>query len=379
MKIVYCLPQFYCPGGIERIVSIKANYLAEKEGYDVWLVTAQQNGAVPFYELSKKVKLIDLGIDYESNLSQPLLKRIIKKKKLQKIHKAKLAEVLNEIKPDFTISTFTNEASFLPSIKDGSKKILEFHFCRGYKNIQAKVFKYGLLTRLAYYVSTWIDENLIIPKFDQFVVLTEEDRLQWSNKIKRVISIPNAVFETNVFAVLKGKQAISVGRYDAQKGFHRLIEIWGKLHNLHPEWVLNIYGQGSDEQSLQEHICMLGLENSIFLNKPTKQIFEKYKESSLYLMTSVYEGWGLVLSEAMSCGLPCVAYACKCGPKDIIKDGLDGFVVENGSEEVFVSKASLLMSNQEKRISFGESAKKNIKRYSIDCVMKMWLNLFKSL
>ncbi len=380
MRIVYCIPQMHHPGGIERIVSIKANYFSEQMGWDVYIVASQQKGLPAFYKLSPKIKLLDLDIDYEATLVLPVYKRIALKLILQRRHKRLLTKLLDDIKPDITISTFNNEASFLPQIKDGSKKVLEFHFSRGYKKILAKVFKVGLLTKLAYYISTLNDEYRIIPRFDQFVVLTKEDLEMWKPRIKNAISIPNiAEIQENVPVSLHAQRAIAVGRLDAQKSFDRLVDIWAKVNLKHPDWSLDIYGDGKDEAFLRNKISDLGLSSKILIHRPTPQIFEKYRTSSMLLMTSTFEGWGLILSEAMSFGLPTVAYSCKCGPKDIIKNGEDGFCVAEGDQQMFIEKVNYLIENPEIRKAFGEVAVKNIKRYSKDNVMPQWVSLFEQL
>ncbi len=370
----------YHPGGIERIVSTKANYFSDRMGWDVFIIASKQKGMPAFYRLSPKVKLIDLDIDYEATLILSVYKRVLMKLILQRRHKKLLSKILKDIKPDITISTFNNEAAFLPKIKDGSKKVLEFHFARGYKKILARVFKVGYLTKLAYYISTLNDEYRIIPKFDQFVVLTQEDMELWKPRINNVINIPNiAETQADVPVLLDSKHAIAVGRLDAQKSFDRLVEIWAVINIKHPDWVLDIYGEGRDRELLQDKINNLGLSDKIILHKATSQIFEKYRESSMLLMTSTFEGWGLILSEAMSFGLPTVAYTCKCGPKDIIKDGDDGFCVKEGDKKTFVEKVNFLIENAEIRKSFGFAAVQNIKRYSIDNVMPQWVSLFERL
>lgn len=96
-------------------------------------------------------------------------------------------------------------------------------------------------------------------------------------------------------------------------------------------------------------------------------------------MTSRYEGWGLVLTEAMQCGLPVIAFACKCGPRDIITNGEDGFCIDEGDENDFISKTVLLMKDDNKRIKMGYNAQKNVQRYSADKIMPLWINLFNKL
>lgn len=380
MKIVYCLPQLYRPGGIERIVSIKANYLAEVMGYDIILVLADQRNEKPFYSISDRIKVVDLGLDYDSTLTLPIWKRFLKRHALHKLHMQKLKSILYSEKPDVTISTFTHEADFLPSIKDGSKKVLEFHFCRGYKRKMANAFRLGLITKIGYYYKSWQEETFIIPKYDQFVVLTKEDKDLWSGKIGNVINIPNiAEVYNDELPKLENKHAIAVGRLDGQKSFDRLIDIWTDIHKTNPDWILNIYGQGPDEQKLRDMISSNGLINVVNIFPPVKNIRDKYKNSSILLMTSTYEGWGLVLSEAMSCGLPVVAYACKCGPKDIITDNVDGYCIPNGNKDLFVAKTKCLIDNLSLRRTFGFAARRNIERYRIETVMAQWVELFNNL
>lgn len=380
MKIVYCLPQLFHPGGIERIVSIKANYLVEVYGYDVTIVVADQKMQAPFFHLNEKIKIIDLNLDYESTLCLPILKRLIKRRKLHKLHEQKLSDILFNLHPDITISTFTQESAFLPNIKDGSKKILEFHFCRGHKKIMANFFKFPLKKKIFYYLRCWQEENIIIPKYDQFVVLTKEDKKLWSTKIHSVIDIPNILsFKVNKIADLKPKIAIAVGRLDSQKGFDTLIKMWAVIVKQSKDWKLNIFGQGEDKNYLDQLISELNLKDSVFINKPDKNIQQRYLESSLFLMTSNYEGWGLVLTEAMQCGLPSVAFACKCGPKDIITNGEDGFCIPYKDENLFIKRTLQLMNNEKLRVTMGCNAWKNIQRYSIDNVMPKWHDLFNTL
>ena len=368
MKIVYCLPQLFHPGGIERIVSIKANYLVEVYGYDVTIVVANQKNHPPFFYLNKKIKVIDLNLDYDRTLSLPILKRLIERNKLHKLHKQKLYGILFKLHPDITISTFTQESAFLPNIKDGSKKVLEFHFCKGHKIKMAQAFHFGFITKLAYY-------------YDQFVVLTEEDRNLWKNKINNVINIPNILSFRNVdkYADLKSKTAIAVGRLDNQKGFDTLINMWAEIVKQCKDWKLNIFGQGEDEDYLNQLICKLNLKDSVFINRPDKNIQQRYLESSLFLMTSNYEGWGLVLTEAMQCGVPVIAFACKCGPKDIINNGDDGFCIPYKNENLFIKHTLQLMNNEKLRFTMGCNARKNIQRFSIDNVMPKWHDLFNKL
>lgn len=380
MKIIYCLPQTFKPGGIERIVSIKANYLADVYGYEVTLIVADQRGKESYYPISNKIKIIDLGLSYDDLLSMPLWKRLKERKRLQKEHKKKLTYLLNEIRPEITVSTFTHEAAFLPDIKDGSRKVLEFHFCRGHKRLMAEAYKFGLLTKMAYYLKCWQEENLIVPKFDQFVVLTKEDRERWIGKLPSVKYIPNILpFESDECAELKTKTVIAVGRLDAQKDFGHLIRLWKMIHYACPDWTLNIFGDGSDRTRLQQLIDELRLSDTVFLKGNSSQIKKEYLESSLFVMTSVYEGMPMTMLEAKALGLPVVSFAFPCGPSDLIINGVDGYLVSVEDDSSFVSLVIKLMNDDNLRIRMGTKSKDKSLEYTSDRIMVLWNNLFKEL
>lgn len=377
MKIAYCLPQIYNPGGIERITSIKANYFTEVMKWDVFIITAQQKGLNPFYPLSSSVSLIDLNIDYEKMNALSAIKRFIHKKRMQRIHKRKLSELLVSLNVDIVVSTLGNDSEFLPDIKDGSKKILEFHFCKGHKRIMADTYHFSFLPKLAFYYRCWQEEHRIIPRFDQFVVLTEEDKEKWKSIIPSVINIPNILpYENEGRAQLNNKTVISVGRLDAQKRFDRLIDIWAILAQKFPDWQLNIYGAGDDYDILQEQINTLNLQKKVILCGTDKLMKENYLSSSIFVMTSAYEGLPMTLLEASGLGLPSVCYHFPCGPKDVIVNGVNGFLVETGNVSQFVEKMELLMSDEKKRKEMGLKAYELSTRYSKEKVLKEWLNLF---
>lgn len=380
MKIIYCLPQIFKPGGIERIVSIKANYLAEIYGHNVTLVVADQRGNAPYYPISNKIQVIDLCLPYDNLLSLPLLKRLIERNRLQKEHKKKLTALLKKISPDITVSTFTHEATFLPDIKDGSKKVLEFHFCRGHKHLMADAFKFGFITKLAYYFRCWQEENLVIPQYDQFVVLTKEDQEKWKTKIPNVKYIPNILpFETDKYAELKNKTVIAVGRLDAQKNFEHLIRLWKDIHTVCQDWKLNIFGEGEDKVLLQQQIEALGLSDSVSLKGNSSEIKKEYINSSLFVMTSAYEGMPMTMLEAKSLGLPIVSFAFPCGPSDLIENDVDGYLVPNNDDSCFVSSMTTVMKNESLRIRMGEKSKMNALNYKSEKVMALWNKIFEEL
>lgn len=379
IKIVYCIPELFHPGGMERIILMKASFLAEfnnSQNYKVTIITTGQQSKPIYYDHSEKIEFIDLGINHNEIIHYPFLKRYISRRKKRKEHKMKLTRVLKKISADIVISTFTHEAAFLPSIKDGSKKILEFHFSKGFRLQQAKTHRYSFLLKMANMYLSYKEEHIIPLKYDAFVVLTNEDKADWKKIIPNVIAIPNIIPYSTMTSEKKNKIALSIGRLDYQKGFDRLINIWKLICKQNEGWTLNIFGSGEDFDDLNNQIKSNNLQDQIHIFPPEQDICKRYVESSIFLTTSRYEGFPMVLLEAMNSGLPCISYSYKCGPSDAIKNNINGFLIEDGNEQLFADKLILLMEDKELRIKLGNNAQKEAQKYTLDNVMQHWINLF---
>lgn len=380
MKIVYCILGTFNSGGMERVLANKANYLVA-QGHEVSVVTTDQQKRVSYFPLDTTISLYDLDINYTESLfsektndQQGLLKKTVSYLYKKRLHKQRLTNLLQDLKADIVVSMFDNEASFLHRIHDESKKVLEIHFSR-FKRLQ-----YGRkgLWKLADLVRSWQDVRAV-KRYDRFVVLTKEDRGYWGD-LPNIVVIPNAnSFVPSCQADVMSKRVIAVGRYDYQKGFDQLIDIWVKVHEQYPHWKLDIFGQGPLREELQTQIDQLGLEDVVHLCPSVKNIEKEYCQSALLVMTSRYEGLPMTLLEAQACGLPMVAYACKCGPRDIIRDGENGFLVDEGDKEMMVVRLVQLMGNDELRKQIGARAKEMSVNFAENKVMGQWLNLFNQL
>ena len=207
MKIVYNIAGTYNSGGMERVLANKANWLV-KQGHEVVIVTTDQRGERPFFPLNERIKCFDLGVNYEENNGKSFINKLIHYPFKQRKHKRKLTELLQSLRADVVISMFCNDASFIPSIKDGSKKILEIHFSR-FKRLQ-----YGRkgLWKLADEYRSKQDAK-VATRFNRFVVLTEEDKEYWEG-LKNMCVIGNArSFVLPEPAKLENKTVIAVGRH----------------------------------------------------------------------------------------------------------------------------------------------------------------------
>jgi glycosyltransferase involved in cell wall biosynthesis len=170
-----------------------------------------------------------------------------------------------------------------------------------------------------------------------------------------------------------------VGRYNDAKGYDYIIPAWDIVHKIHPDWTLDVYGSGELHDDVVRWIKERHLEDSMILHDPTDQIMEKYLESSICVMSSRYEGFPMVLVESMASGVPCVAFDCPFGPRNIIKDGEDGLLIDYLNTQALAEGICKLIEDKELRSSMGCRARKNILRFSREHVMQQWVTLFESL
>ncbi len=376
MKILYCMCSLYNPGGMERVLLNKVRYLREKMGWDVSIVTTDQHGKPTFYPFPEGVRIIDLGINYtDDNGKNPILKTLEYLRRRRK-HREALTEVLSRERPDIVDSLYPSESSFIPSIKDGSRKVLELHFNKFFRLQYGRKGLLGLADR----IRTRLDER-IVRRFDRFVVLTEEDKGYWGD-LHNIKVIPNAAIAAEAErSDCTAHRVIAVGRLDYQKGFDRLIEAWRivKKESDYSDWRLDIFGQGEWKEVLNRIINNYGLSDSTRINSPTNGIWNEYASSSLLVMSSHFEGLPMVMIEAMTCGLPPVTFDFKCGPKDIIDNGRNGLLVPEGDIPGLAEAMMALMRDDTLRRKMGDEAQRIREKFSEEKVMGSWIELFEDL
>lgn len=384
LKIVYLIDYIYAPGGMERMLVNKANAFADS-GLEVSIITCVPQNKTSFFTLDHRVEVYDTGIPYDRLKEMNGLRKAFEYKRLNRLHKKKVAHYLAIIKADVAISMHKGERRFLTSLKDGSKKILEIHYDKGAATLGHNRFRWSNLLRAGIFIRSLIlgksfaevAEQDMIARYDKFVVLTHEDSRQWGD-LKNIDVIPNFLIVDTYISDCSAKRIIAVGRLNVVKGYDMLIEMWAKVDRR--EWKLDVYGDGELRDELQRMVDEKGLNDSLTLHHSTNEIMKHYGESSLFLLTSRSEGFPMVLLEAMASGLPAVAFACKCGPRDMITDGESGFIVDKvGDIDTMAARVELLMNDNTMRREMGVSAKENMLKYSKDTVVKQWIDLFKQL
>ena len=370
MKVLYVFRSLAMWGGIERILVEKMNYLSKVYGYDVYMLTSDQgNHPIP-YHLEDSVHLEDLNIRFHQQYQYSFLRRIWVAKRLKRLYEKRLSERIRQIQPDIIICTTADHVDSLGKLKGSIPLIVESHsICLrtiedGHCWLRRKWYRLNYLKALS--------------KVDVVVALTEEDAAEWCKVHSHVVVIPNLVhLNDGAVSTLENKQVIFVGRFDYQKRPMEMIHIWEKVHLKHPDWQLDIYGEGEQQQELEDKVRSLGM--NIVIHYPTDNIFDCYRESSIIVSTSLFEPFGLVIPEAMSCGLPVVAYNCPYGPAGVIQEGENGFLIKRGDMETFAEKVSLLMDSIELRKKMGTAGAIASRNYESSHVMPFWIALFHQL
>ena len=369
--------------GIERTLSSKINWLAS-HGYKVLLITYEQGSHPAILPLHPNVKIIDLRTPFYSLSRFPLYIRYFKYLQLKSIFYKRLRDVVIENRPDIvlTIAGCMNVIKEIYKACHNSKMIIESHETF-FSVIKEPI--YMSYPFLRYFARFYDKLNLrFVNRFDCMVCLTHGDVKEWSKHIStRTEVIPNPLADFPLSLKQKTKKTsyriISVGRLEEVKGFDRLIRAFAMIEDKCTKWHIDIFGKGSCEDDLRKLIDYYHLENRISIMPPTNDIYVEYQNSDFYVLTSYHEGLGMVLLEAMACGIPCVSFNCDYGPREIITDGVTGLLVEDGNVEKLAEAMIWMMEHHEERFEMGKKAYEEMKNYQIDTIMSSWTSLFNDL
>lgn len=367
MTILFVTDSFAIWGGVERVLANKMNFLADRYGYDVHFVTTSQGQHAMPYFLSPKISHKDLDARFHT---QYLYSGLMRWFKIVQIHIKFIREFrhyIRQIQPDLIVSAKFELVGDIIKSKGHIPLIVEVH----------TIFKHSLYEKPSFLRNIYNQYNRRnVFHAERIVTLTNADAEDWRTKSRHVSVIPNLVSlnSTSQYCSYSSKSVIFVGRFETQKDIGSLFAIWQIVHDKHPDWFLDLYGEG--EQKNYYLVKAQSLQSNIRIHEPTSHIFDKYRESSILVLTSLYEPFGLVLPEAMSCGLPVVSFDCPYGPVDIITDGVDGFIIKNRDIENFAEHICMLMEDETLRRRMGQAAVKSSQRYSAEQIMPQWKELF---
>ena len=370
MRLIYVTDAFAVWGGMERVLADKMNILVGQYGWEVILLTTNQGKHPLTYELHTKIRHIDLDIRMHQQYKYHGIQKVLKRWNLKKKLKEGLKKTLVGIKPDVIVCVKLDFVPVLVDLKGDVPLIVESHtLCHS-----EKMDEVGMLRRL--YIGSL---KRSIRKADAVVALTEGDAKDWKAYNDNVHVIQNIVTlnESGFYTSFKQKSVIYVGRFSKQKDIDSLLRIWAIIHQQYPDWQLDIYGEGELKDNYLSIIQKMNANINVF--QPTANIMEVYREHSILLLTSLYEPFGLVLPEAMSCGLPVVAFDCPYGPADIITDEVDGYLIEDRDVELFAQRVGQLISDYDLRVQMGKAGIASSKRYQASCIIPQWIQLFEQL
>ena len=375
MTIVYIFRSMAKLAGTERVLTDKMNYLASI-GYNIYIITYEQGEHPIAFKFHQNIVHIDLGTRFFTLSQYNIFKRYWKYIKLRYLFRKKMESCIKQIKPDIIIYTTysLNVIDIITKLKCKAKKIVESHVIMGSITEENDSSNNTFIQQIKKH---FIYRNLkYIKKADKIVVLTKEDARQWS-QIKKAQIIPNPVtiFPDNTVENNSNK-ILCVGRLEKEKGFDLLINAWKKIADEFPNWNIEIYGSGGEYNNLLQQIKINSLTGSIQIKPPTINIYEQYQNSSLFILSSRYEAFGLVLIEAMSCGRPCISFNCPSGPNEIIIDGINGLLIQNGNIDDLAIKIKWMINHENERKEMGKNARIFAQKFKKENIMQQWIKLF---
>lgn len=373
-KICYCAPAIYSAGGVERVVSVKASFFAEVYHYDVTIIVTEGKKRDCFFPLSDKVKVVNLNLGFEELWKVSFIKKVFLYLNKQFKYRRMLRSELMRLRPDITISVLRREINFLNSIPDGSRKIGELHVNRSnYRNFTSRDSNF--VKRL--FARFWMNDLLKhLQKLDRMVVLTEDAKKDWP-ELSNVTLIPDPIpFKVDQVSTLSSKRVVSIGRYAYEKGNDLLLKAWAKVEKSCKDWSLDIYGMGN-QTPYRALMLELGIdETRCHLHGSLTDVIDAYLNSSVFTLPSRFEGFGLVIIEAMACGVPIVAFDCENGPRNIITNNQNGILVPPFNVNEYAESLLRLMRDDQLRAQMGNRAFESSRRYSIEDIALQWKGLF---
>lgn len=377
MKIAYILSSFIAKAGTERILSDKMNYLVKRYGYDITFITYEQGNHPMAFSLDKRIRVIDLNTRffplYKLNPVRQVIAKSFQKRKL----KSKLHDVLSVVNPDFVVLTTYDFDKFGSILTLPYRFVIESHIC--ITDVRQEFRQHNVILKL---FGKYLDSIhfKIMNKADALVSLTSADKTNWEKHVNiPIFVIPNlvTVYPNDISCYSeRSNRIICVGRLTRQKGFDYLIKAWAMISKKYPTWRIDIFGHGDMETTLNQIIIDYNLSNCTRINEPSENIYEEYETSSIFVLSSRYEGFGLVLVEAMSCGVPCISFDCPNGPAELITHGEDGLLVPLGDIEKLAESIEWMITHEEERLRMSNNARQKAKQYTAEVIMPQWVELF---
>ena len=374
MKKISILALHLGYGGIEKSIVALSNLLCDR--YNVEIVSSYKLYDRPVFDLDKRVSVRYLMGDLKPN-RQEFMKALKSKKiittfsegikslKILRLRKKTMIEFIKQSDSDVIISTRDIFNTWLGDY--ANENVLKIGWEHNHYHDD---FRYARsVIRSAYYLDYFVLVSLSLKKFYA---------KELANSNCKCFYIPNIIEKIpKQTASLSEKRLVSVGRLSPEKGYMDLLKIYSLLAVKHPDWHLDIIGDGSEKENLENFISEHNLDDKVTLHGfQNKDYIDKIlHKSSVYIMTSYTESFGIVLLEAMSHGLPCIAFDSAEGARELINSGMNGYLIKNRSYPAMIKKIEDLMKSYETRKRIGMAGRKSIRKYTSEVVSEQWYNL----
>lgn len=386
MRIVYCIPHLYNSGGMERVLTQKVNWLAAHTDYQITIITTELTPVGQsdvYFELDERVRVEAFGIDFNADYPKPLLSKYIGHARRMRAYKRALVNYIRANEIDLCISLGGKEVAFISTLP--CRTMVEFHFAKDHRQQLLDANHTGWFWHLLGCIRTW---QLVrdVRSVEQIIVLTESDKQDWQQAgCANVKCIPNPCALNSRKSKVesrKTKTVLAVGRLHEQKGFDMLLEAWNNVQRDNvqctKDWTLRIVGEGPQRAALEQQIKDLHLSNVVLAGR-VENVVEEYNEASLFVLSSRYEGFSLVLLEAMWCGAPCVSFDCPHGPAELLGDDR-GWLVPAMDVEKLSQQIIYAMTHMEEAKARAERAQEYAyEKYSEANIMPHWIELIENM
>lgn len=358
-NIVFVISDITSGGGMQRVTINIANYLVNLNKYKVQIISLTPGDKEIKYFVDDRVNIEYLPIE---NFS------------LRKHWVRASREIKKIITRDFKGTIIVDDVGYTIPVYAAlhSNKNIKFICWTHMHYYHGKIFGFA-----------WTGRRLAVSKFNKVIVLTKED-YEYYKKIDKkgnIVQIYNPIdsnIEINEYKK-SSKKIISCGRLNKIKGFDYLIETAKIVFEKHSDWTWDIYGDGEEFDNLSKTIKEYGLEKNIFLKGYKKNILSLYKNYSMYVFTSREEGCPMAMIEAQASGLPMISFNFKCGPSDLIEEGVNGYIINDYNVKEMANKINYLIENPKERCDFSKNSKIRLKELETDFVINKWNTLLDNL
>ena len=376
-KIVYLIDSLHKPhDSVLQLLCQKINWMAENSSSEIHVVLVEKSKKATCLQLSPKVNVTNLAINYDELHKFSFFKRIVERVKKRMTHQKQLKRALADIQPSIVVSIYGMINRWRMNIGGEGKHILEIHANGNLlKNILTNnngLFLFAFF-KICFKFFFWKD----IKSYDTVVFDTEELKQMWEDKNTHYVThvISNPLMNYLEFQEKDTQKVMAIGDFQIERSFEQLISIWESITSKYPEWRLHLYGNG-EQQMFKNMIKERHLSKTIQCYPFPIDMHEIWPKYSLYVQTTEVDQFGIRIMEAMANGIPCIAYDVPYGINELIRNEANGFLVTPNHQVDFACKLGVLIRNQSLRSAMSRQAYEDMRKYELNTIMNLWMDIY---